>query len=230
MWWSANTLDHFPQQRVRTNTIVYIISQDHREGSVILPHKMLYFHRKNGNLFVNYKINIYLTSPNVIHEQTNLSKTRILIITKTSELQSECGITQLWHCIPGRQSGFKGHYLCFISPLDSFVCHVSRPLLYDFFFSFFITSTCYYITVTLVLEVWSISVKQHVCTTYLFHKTYVNTHFQKLPIHSQVFPVYLLVRPNGSSSGHQRHGISLYCIAQARTLAGVAVILPSCPF
>lgn len=45
-------------ERVRTNTIVYIISQDHREGSVMLPHKMHYFHRKNENHFVNYKISI----------------------------------------------------------------------------------------------------------------------------------------------------------------------------
>ncbi len=34
--------------------------------------------------------------------------------------------------------------------------------------------------------------------------------FKKLPVHSQVFPVYPQTRPIGSSSGHQRQGISLF--------------------
>lgn len=64
MWRSAHT--HwiiFHSSRVRANNITHVFihtHHGHRGWSVILPHKMLYFHRKNGINFVYRKIYIYL--------------------------------------------------------------------------------------------------------------------------------------------------------------------------
>lgn len=66
----------FPQQLSENKQYfiyIYHISQDHRGWSVILPHKMLYFHRKNGIHFVNHKIYLF-DFTKLCREQANESK------------------------------------------------------------------------------------------------------------------------------------------------------------